>query len=80
MNPSQQLIASHLVSGDLTPGAEIALRVDQTLSLVISPMWFAFHFGGFEAEISGERIRVLRALLPNPALILKRSRKACLTE
>ncbi len=32
MNLTQQLIASHLVSGDLTPGAEIALRVDQTLS------------------------------------------------
>ncbi len=54
MNLAQQLIASHMVSGDLTPGAEIALRVDQTLSLVISPMWLAFHFGGFEAEVESE--------------------------
>jgi aconitate hydratase len=32
MNLTYQLIQSHLVSGDLTPGAEIALRVDQTLT------------------------------------------------
>ncbi|MGQ4810400.1 3-isopropylmalate dehydratase large subunit [Candidatus Entotheonellaceae bacterium PAL068K] len=32
MNLTLQLIASHLVSGDMTPGTEIALRVDQTLS------------------------------------------------
>ena len=32
MNAAQKLIASHLVSGDLTPGAEIAIRIDQTLT------------------------------------------------
>ncbi|WP_373876692.1 aconitate hydratase [Lolliginicoccus levis] len=32
MNLATKLIASHLESGDLTPGAEIALRVDQTLT------------------------------------------------
>lgn len=32
MNLTYKLIHSHLVSGDLTPGAEIALRVDQTLT------------------------------------------------
>jgi aconitate hydratase len=32
MNLTHQLIASHLVSGDLTPGAEISLRIDQTLT------------------------------------------------
>jgi aconitate hydratase len=32
MNLTHQLIKSHLVSGDMTPGAEIALRVDQTLT------------------------------------------------
>jgi aconitate hydratase len=32
MNLTQKLIKSHLVSGDMTPGAEIALRIDQTLS------------------------------------------------
>jgi aconitate hydratase len=32
MNLTQKLIQSHLVSGDLTPGSEIALRIDQTLS------------------------------------------------
>lgn len=31
-NLTQKLIQSHLVSGDLTPGSEIALRLDQTLS------------------------------------------------
>ncbi|MGH3170910.1 MAG: aconitate hydratase, partial [Trebonia sp.] len=31
-NVAQQLIASHLVSGDMRPGAEIALSVDQTLT------------------------------------------------
>ena len=32
MNVAQKLIASHLVSGDLTPGGEIAIRIDQTLT------------------------------------------------
>jgi aconitate hydratase len=32
MNLTHKLITSHLVSGDLTPGAEIALRIDQTLT------------------------------------------------
>ena len=31
-NLTQKLIASHLVSGDMTPGAEIAIRIDQTLT------------------------------------------------
>ncbi|MGY2060539.1 aconitate hydratase, partial [Nocardia gipuzkoensis] len=29
---THKLIGSHLVSGDMTPGAEIALRIDQTLT------------------------------------------------
>ncbi|MGH8069379.1 MAG: aconitate hydratase [Candidatus Entotheonellia bacterium] len=32
MNLAHKLIKSHLVSGDMTPGAEIALRIDQTLT------------------------------------------------
>jgi aconitate hydratase len=32
MNLTHKLIQSHLVSGDMTPGAEIALRIDQTLT------------------------------------------------
>jgi predicted aconitate hydratase len=32
MNLTHKLITSHLVSGDLTPGAEIALQIDQTLT------------------------------------------------
>jgi aconitate hydratase len=31
-NVAQKLIASHLVSGEMTPGMEIALRIDQTLT------------------------------------------------
>ncbi|TDD96051.1 aconitate hydratase [Actinomadura rubrisoli] len=31
-NVARKLIASHLVSGEMTPGAEIGLRVDQTLT------------------------------------------------
>ena len=31
-NVTQKIIAAHLVSGDMTPGAEIALRIDQTLT------------------------------------------------
>ena len=31
-NVAQKLIAAHLVSGNMTPGDEIALRVDQTLT------------------------------------------------
>ncbi len=29
---AHQLIASHLVDGEMTPGEEIALRIDQTLT------------------------------------------------
>lgn len=32
MNVAQKLIASHLVTGDLTPGSEISIRIDQTLT------------------------------------------------
>lgn len=32
MNAAQKLISAHLVSGDLTPGGEIAVRIDQTLT------------------------------------------------
>ena len=32
MTIAQKIIGSHLVSGDMTPGAEIALRIDQTLT------------------------------------------------
>ena len=32
MNLTRKLIKSHLVSGDMIPGEEIALRIDQTLS------------------------------------------------
>lgn len=32
MNLTRQLIHAHLVSGEMTPGAEISLRIDQTLS------------------------------------------------
>lgn len=31
-NVTQKLIAAHLVEGEMTPGAEIALRIDQTLT------------------------------------------------
>jgi aconitate hydratase len=32
MNVAQKLIASHLIGGEMTPGTEIALRIDQTLT------------------------------------------------
>ncbi len=32
MTIAQKIIASHLVSGDMTPGREVALRIDQTLT------------------------------------------------
>ena len=32
MNVAQKLIKAHLVSGEMTPGREIGLRIDQTLT------------------------------------------------
>ena len=32
MNITQKLISSHLVHGDMTPGSEIAISIDQTLT------------------------------------------------
>ncbi len=32
MTIAQKIIADHLVSGDMTPGSEVALRIDQTLT------------------------------------------------
>ena len=29
---AQKIIRDHLVSGDMTPGSEVALRIDQTLT------------------------------------------------
>ena len=29
---AQKIIEAHLVSGDMTPGTEVALRIDQTLT------------------------------------------------
>ena len=29
---AQKIIAAHLLSGDMTPGSEVALRIDQTLT------------------------------------------------
>ena len=29
---AQKIIAAHLVSGDMTPGSEVALKIDQTLT------------------------------------------------
>jgi aconitate hydratase len=31
-NVAQKLISSHLLSGEMTPGTEIGLRIDQTLT------------------------------------------------
>ena len=28
---AQKIIAAHLISGDMTPGSEVALKIDQTL-------------------------------------------------
>ena len=32
LNVTQKLIKSHLVSGEIIPGTEIALKIDQTLT------------------------------------------------
>ena len=32
MTIAQKIIKAHLISGDMTPGSEIALRIDQTLT------------------------------------------------
>ena len=29
---AQKIIAAHLVSGDMTPGTEVSLKIDQTLT------------------------------------------------
>ena len=29
---AQKIIAAHLVSGDMTPGSEVAIKIDQTLT------------------------------------------------
>ena len=29
---AEKIIAAHLLSGDMTPGSEVALRIDQTLT------------------------------------------------
>ena len=34
MTIAQKIIKAHLVSGDMTPGSEVALRIDQTLTRI----------------------------------------------
>jgi len=48
MNLTQKLIRDHLVEGRMEPGAEIGIRVDQTLNqdatgtLVMLGEWYAY--------------------------------------
>ena len=35
----QKLIKSHLVSGDMTPGSEVGIRIDQTLTRMPPARW-----------------------------------------
>ena len=35
-NLARKLIADHLIDGEMTPGADIALRIDQTLTCVFA--------------------------------------------
>ena len=32
MTIAQKIIASHLIAGDMIPGSEVALKIDQTLT------------------------------------------------
>ena len=32
MNVTQKILSAHLISGELKPGSEIAIRIDQTLT------------------------------------------------
>ena len=34
MNVTQKILSAHLISGELKPGSEIAIRIDQTLTPV----------------------------------------------
>ena len=36
---AQKIIKAHLVEGDMTPGSEIALRIDQTLKVLLKSIW-----------------------------------------
>lgn len=36
---AQKIIRAHLLHGDMTPGSEIALRIDQTLTQDATARW-----------------------------------------
>ena len=39
MNLTQKILAAHLLSGELTPGTEISIRIDQTLTRTPPALW-----------------------------------------
>ena len=54
---AQKIIKAHLVSGEMTPGAEIGLRIDQTLTQDATGTMALPRFGGH-----GRAARAHRAL------------------
>ena len=57
MTLAQKLIASHLVSGEMIPGQEIALRIDQTLTQVSTGTMAYLQF----ESMGIDRVRTLRS-------------------
>ena len=39
MNVTQKILSAHLISGELKPGSEIAIRIDQTLTRIPPGPW-----------------------------------------
>ena len=59
MNLTRSIIARHLVSGDMTPGAPIGLRIDQTLTqdATGTMAWLQFEALGLEGRHSVAAVR-----------------------
>ena len=67
---TEKLIAAHLVSGSMEPGAEVALRIDQTLTqdATGTMAYLEFESMGIDRVKTKRSVAYIDTTLSNPAL------------
>jgi len=64
MNVTQKILSAHLISGELKPGSEIAIRIDQTLTQDSTGTMAYLQFEAMDVK----RVKTERSMAYRPAL------------